>query len=517
MRSGNVSCFARGTHFLAAVWLAASLVACGGSGSSGSMGSGFVGGGGGGGTGGTGVSLKRLSADTFTNPQSQHNTEVEPGLGVFGSTLVTAFQVGRIFAGGAADIGFATSPDGGADLTNGLLPGITTFNGGTYNAVSDPTVVFDQAHGVWIIASLGIASHTDTVIVSRSPDALTWNAPIVVSSTADADKPWITCDNNSSSQFFGHCYIEWDDPSRPANGLVYMSTSVDGGLTWSAAVNTADMLAGVGGQPVVGANGLVVVPIMSADGMRMQAFTSANGGGSWTPSVMISTITDHLVAGNMRTSPLPSAAVDSVGRTYVVWQDCRFRTNCASNDIVLSTSADGLNWTAPVAIPIDGLTTSTFDHFIPALGVNPATSGGSAQLALTYYFYPNAACTASTCQLNAGFIASSDGGTTWGAAIILAGPMTLSWLANTSTGVMVGDYVATAYSGGQPHAVFAVAHTPTGNVLNEAIYTTVTALPQMDRTTHRVTPADRAITRQSDHPPRQFYDLDNEHPIPRRK
>src|SRR5215469_7860428 len=146
--------------------------------------------------------LKQLSSDSFTNSQSQHATEVEPGMAASGSTLVTAFQVGRIYGGGAADIGFATSTDAGASWSNGLLPGITQFESGTYIAVSDPSVAYDQAHSVWIIASLAIASGTDIVVVSRSSDAHNWNNPITVSSTPDADKNWITCDNNSASPFF---------------------------------------------------------------------------------------------------------------------------------------------------------------------------------------------------------------------------------------------------------------------------------------------------------------------------
>lgn len=468
-------------------------------------------------TGGQPTQLKQLSSDAFTNAESQHATEVEPSLAAFGNNLVAALQVGRIFSGGASDIGFAVSNDAGATWTNGLLPGITKFQGGTYNAASDPSIAYDQAHAVWLISSLALGNGTDTVVVSRSTDMYNWSVPIVASFTADADKNWITCDNHAGSRFYGHCYVEWDDPSRPANGLVWMSTSADGGVTWSQALNTADMLAGVGGQPVVGANGLVVVPIQNADGTQMRAFTSADGGDGWASSVMISSITDHLVAGNMRTAALPSAAADADGRVYVVWQDCRFRTNCASNDIVLSTSSDGVNWTAPAGIPIETLTTPAVDHFIPGLAVNPATGSSSAALALTYYFYPNAACTTANCQLQTGYIASADGGNTWGAATTLAGPMTLSWLPSTTSGVMVGDYVATAYSNSQPHAVFAVAQAKAGSVFNQAIYTTANALPQMHEAQRRAMLAHTAVTQHADHPPRRFYDLDHEHPIPRRK
>src|SRR5690242_21373481 len=53
--------------------------------------------------------LTRLSSDPYSNAGSRHATEVEPGAFAFGSTIVSAFQVARISAGGGADIGFATS------------------------------------------------------------------------------------------------------------------------------------------------------------------------------------------------------------------------------------------------------------------------------------------------------------------------------------------------------------------------------------------------------------------------
>jgi hypothetical protein len=456
------------------------------------------------------VPLTQLSKDTFTNPGSQHATEVEASAFSSGSTIVTAFQVGRIFGGGASDIGFASTSDNGATWATGFLPGITIYKQGTFSAASDPVVAFDAAHAMWIISSLTIAN-ADQVAVSRSPDGINWDNPILVSTTPDSDKNWITCDNTPASPYFGHCYVEWDDPST--KDLIWMSTSTDGGLTWSPAKNTADLAAGIGGQPVVQPNGTVIVPIENTTGAEMLAFTSTNGGNTWNAATTISSITDHQVAANLRTSALPSAAVDAAGTVYAIWQDCSFRTACSSNDLVMSTSTDGVAWTAPARIPIDPLT-STVDHFIPGLAVEPATSGSTAHLALTYYFYSTANCDASTCALYAGFISSPDGGTTWTPPTTLAGPMSLSWLPNTFAGLMVGDYVASAYSGGKAFAIFAAAQANSGTLFDEPIYTTTTGLPAAQHAAALTSAAEQPVPNpQSDHPTRQFYDQEHRYPI----
>jgi BNR repeat-like domain len=458
--------------------------------------------------------LTQLSSDTFTNASSQHATEVEPSAFAFGSTIVSAFQVGRIYGGGSADIGFATSTNGGGSWMHGVLPDITTVESGSFPAVSDPSVAFDAAHSVWIIASLGVATTTDQVIVSRSPDGMNWTNPIVVSGTADADKNWIACDNTPESPFFGHCYIEWDDPSN--QGIIWMSTSTDGGFTWLPAANTADHAAGIGGIPVVQPQGTVVVPFLNWSGNEFAAFTSKDGGASWTAATTVSTVTDHQVAGGLRSSALPSATVDSAGNVYVAWQDCRFRASCSSNDIVMSISTDGVTWTAPSRIPIDP-TNSTVDHFIPALATNPATGGVSAHLALVYYFYPQVNCASSTCDLEVGYVSSNDGGSSWAQAQTLVGPMSLTWLPSTFSGVMVGDYVAAVFSGSSVFSVFVVAQPNAGVQLNEAVYTTASGLAKVKSATRfrsaRETPRPDA---HSDHPPRAFYDLEHRYPIPRR-
>jgi len=162
--------------------------------------------------------------------------------------------------------------------------------------------------------------------------------------------------------------------------------------------------------------------------------------------------------------------MDRSGKVYVAWPDCRFESGCRSNDIVLSTSTNGKTWSAVRRIPADPFG-SGVDHFIPGLGVDKSTSGSTGHLVLAFYYYPNANCTSSTCQLDVGSSSSTDGGNTWSRAMRLAGPMTLSWLASTSKGSMVGDYISTSFSGGKAYPVFAVATAPGGGAFNEAMFT----------------------------------------------
>jgi hypothetical protein len=446
------------------------------------------------------VSLIQISSDPFTNSSSQHATEVEPDTFSFGSTIVEAQQTGRFFDGGSSDIGWATSTDNGATWTHGFLPGITQWQGGTFERVSDASVAYDAAHNVWLISSIPITSAVTVpeVVVSRSTNGGTvWGNPVVVTSLSTGlDKNWTACDNTATSPFYGHCYTEFDDNSD--GDREYMSTSTDGGLTWGPALRPADNATGLGGQPVIQPNGTVVVPFSNAVGTAIRSFTSTNGGASWTASVAISTAKTHTVAAGLRTSALPTAEIDGAGKVYVGWQDCRFRKGCKANDIVFSTSTDGTTWSAVTRIPIDA-TNSGVDHFIPGLAVDKATSGAGAHVGVSYYFYPSANCSAATCQLDVGFISSPDGGASWTAATQLAGPMTISWLPNTSQGPMVGDYMSTSYAGGTAHPAIEVAHAPSGSVFDQATYTPASGL--LKAFSASLTPAgnDPVLANASDH------------------
>jgi hypothetical protein len=413
------------------------------------------------------VSITQLSTDPYNNTGAEHQTEVEPDIFAFGSTIVSTFQVARFTHGGASNIGWATSNNGGMTWTNGMLPGITKTDNPSnpYDAVTDPAVTYNAKYNVWLISSLAVnfvngTPHYLAVLVSRSSDGgQTWGNPIIVKSAiGNLDKDWIVCDNTASSPYYGNCYDQWDSGMRK---IIQLSTSTDGGLTWGKSVTTANSATGQAGQPFVQPNGTVIFPIDDANAAAVLAFISTNGGKSWSRPIMVAAITAHKVAGKLRDVPFITAAMDGAGTIYVVWQDCRFEKNCSANDLVMSTSTDGIHWSHVQLIPADPVK-SGVDHFLPGLAIDPSTFGSTAHLVLAFYYYPVTNCTFSTCQLEFGYTSSTDGGATWTATTNIAGPMQLGWLATTNTGWMVGDYIATAFSNGLAFPIFAVATAPDG-------------------------------------------------------
>jgi hypothetical protein len=407
--------------------------------------------------------LRRISVDPGTGAKAEHLTEVEPSAFASGSTVVADFQVGRFADGGAVNIGFATSHDAGRTWKSGLLPAVTVASSprGPWLRASDPVVTYDSAHGLWLASTLAIGLTDSAIVVARSADGLHWQAPVTVVHVVNGpqgvllDKEWIACDNGAQSPFLGHCYVSYSDFTV---GRMSTQTTADGGATWSAPAGSPD-LAGHDGmqreapapQPLALPTGTLAIPIFEGD--RMSAVTSPDGGATFTPETDFAPVGD--TEAPFRAGPLPSGASDAAGNLFVAWSD--------GVAMRLSHSADGVTWSAPARVPL-----GAGRPFLPGLG---ARAGGG--LALTSYVWSAAAKT-----LRAVLVTSADGGTTWSAPRVLStDPLPLGWIARTTLGAMVGDYVATPIAGDRIVPVLVLAQKPLGGRLREAVYAASIPLP----------------------------------------
>src|SRR5690242_1311298 len=147
-----------------------------------------------------------IGTDPFTqatckgSATTNHHANVEPDSFSNGSTIVAAYQVGRIYDGGACAIGFSTYNVTSGTWTSGLLPGITKYTGGgTFDRATDAAVAYDARHSTWIISSLVLTEAGGVkgvgILTSLSTDGgLTWPTVKAIPNTSgmvSPDKNWI--------------------------------------------------------------------------------------------------------------------------------------------------------------------------------------------------------------------------------------------------------------------------------------------------------------------------------------
>jgi RTX calcium-binding nonapeptide repeat (4 copies) len=402
------------------------------------------------------VVSRQISRDTTTAAGAQHQTQVEPDVEAFGQTLVAVFQNGRYLDGGAADIGFATSSDGGRTWRGGTLPSLAEASrpAGTAARATDPVVAYDAAHGVWLASTL-LIGNTTRLGISRSPDGLTWSPPVDAAAAMLGglayDKQWLACDNGAASPFRGRCYLAYSDFTR--NALSVQSSS-DGGQTWAPPVSLSVFFPVVGAFPVVQPDGALTIPALRENG-GIEAVRSTDGGTTFAASSSVGSA-PAAPLGFIRAVPIPAAAVDAAGRIVVVWFSCALRPACVTNDVLVSTSPDGSAWSPPLAVRARG------SAFTPTVAAGPGSR-------LTLVFH----ALGPTGGIDV-WQADSQNGLGWTQPQRLS-PYSLpqAWIANTGMGRMLGDYVGTAFAGIRAVPVFALSTSPVGGAFRQSIFARV--------------------------------------------
>jgi hypothetical protein len=430
--------------------------------------------------------LTEIAADplTFIWPAAatvtEHQTDVEPVVATNGRTTVIISQVGRFYGDAAQALAFSTYI-GGAFVDTALLPGLTTIqtSRGNYDRITYESIAWNAKYRQFIVAMLPISNVPDPygdddttlpVITQRSPDGINWGPPqTVFSGGLRPEKSWIACDNFQYSPHYGNCYITWDD--NVDSDRFHMNTSTNGGQSWGPTLTAPDGHSAFGSVPVVQPTGKLVIPAEDSSGYEGTAhniisFVSTDGGRSVSPAFEVASIISHTVAANMRTQSLPTVAIDPTGSVYAMWQDCRFRPSCSSNDIVLGFSTDGVHWQSPARMTLDSVN-SGVDRFLPSLAIR--NNGYGWTFGLSYYEFPNANCSLATCALLAAFQYSSNA-RQWSPPTILAGPMSVTSLASTSAGYMIGDYLTSVFPANYIAPLAIGLTPPPGFAYSENIY-----------------------------------------------
>lgn len=414
---------------------------------------------------------RRLATDPLRNPPFVHATHVEPDSFSWGQTLVAVYQVGRspgAKGGAAAANGWSTTRDGGRTWTSGLLPALTpsTRPRGRWDRASDPVIAYDARHGVWLASSLVLGERESGLTVNRSGNGITWSSPVVtVEERGDlgVDKQWLTCDNWPSSPHYGNCYHAYTDVAHGSR--ISVQTSTDGGLTWSTPIGSPENAGAEnranspGVQPVVRPDGTLLVVYFNET--RISLIRSTDGGASLSRRQVVAPASASFVP-RFRAFSLPVADVGPAGTVYVAWMDCGRRGECtgSGSDLMLVSSADGTNWSAPRRIGTGPAGAGTF-YALPGLAADPGRPG---RLALAYYRVRGEA-------VDAFFVSSNDDGLRWTAPRRLS-PESLSraWMPNTQYGPMLADYISTSFVNGRPIPIIVLATRPNGSRRDQSVF-----------------------------------------------
>jgi hypothetical protein len=304
------------------------------------------------------------------------DTLVEPDVAIspFNSKIQVAVAHDCRFAnGGAVDISYAWTHNGGATWHHAPVPGLTSAVGGKYPRASDPVVAFGADGSVYISALEVNVNNCDSgVAVSRSTDGgATFGKPVYVQQSTSCgvsdDKNWLVTDTQPNSPFYGRLYQFWTEFLTNGASPQVVRWSDDQGKHWSSThFVTPKKQFSQDSQAFVEPDGTLVDLYLNAghaigddiqrggilrratqgSGVSLAAQTSVDGGATWSRL--------SKVAGNIGGGPagirccLPLATGDpATGRMFAVWNA---NGPGVQDAVELSTSTDGRNWSHPVQV-----------------------------------------------------------------------------------------------------------------------------------------------------------------------
>ena len=303
--------------------------------------------------------------------------------------------------------------------------------------------------GIAFTGAVLSAGARSAVLASRSADGgFTWSAAVALADDDGSqyfnDKESVTIDPTDPR----YVYAVWDRLDRSDQGPAIMARSTDGGISWSPPAIIYDPGPGgrqtIGNVIVVAPDGSVfdffteLGPAPGNPGQtvgRLALVRSVDKGLTWSAPMPVA---DLLAVGTrVRSQPtvavrageiLGTFAVDPRdGTLYAAWQDSRF-SGGVHDSIAIAWSQDGgATWSEPAPVNAD----LAVPAFTPTLAVLPDGTVGVA-----YYDFRQAGT--SSFQPTDIWLATSRDGATW-RETRLAGNFDLR-IAPDASGLFVGDY-----------------------------------------------------------------------------
>jgi hypothetical protein len=430
-----------------------------------------------------------LAAAAFATPRGAEvavsrlpGAQVEPAIAVDP-------RDGRILVAGSnsfreGSMRVYSSLDGGAHWSAGFVyrrP--VTF---LQTCASDPGVAIDRAgrqYFSFVRTTPCRTGHPQLYVAARPGPRSPWRAPVLVSALRGAaadDKPAIAVDTSASSRYRGRVYVAWSRLSHRQSFDIVLSSSVDGGRTWSRPTPVSP----TGGQNTyssvaVSNAGTVYVAWDDAWTYSLKIARSTDGGvhfGTERKAASFSIVPiPHCGSGTIIAAQIftcvhanPIVAVDRSrgprqGRVYVSYA----RTNVTGvQGIFVTTFDSGLGLlsgsaTSPPKFPVAPSAVTT-DRFWPQSAIDP--SNGT----LWICFYdtrgdPTRRRTFFSCT------ASTNGGKTW-RRLVRAASVASDETQARADPRQYGDYEGLAVSNGVAHPIWTDSRDL--RKLGEEIYTT---------------------------------------------
>jgi hypothetical protein len=422
--------------------------------------------------------------DVPPQPGSEPDTLVEPDVAVSpldSRIAVAVAHDGRYPDGGAVDISYAWTHDGGRSWQHAPVPFLTKSVGGTWDRVSDPVLAFGPDGTLYLSTLLFSLGCPSAVGVSRSTDGGQTFGPPVLAHFSDScaysdDKDWLVVDTSQRSPHYGRLYQFWTPFLADDQGNFFASPQVvrwsdDRGAHWSETVNvSATDVFTQNSQPMIQPDGTIVDAYLNfgsaagaegpesrigAEGQQttaaapaaelgnlLVARTSHDGGGSWGPEAVITHDAGEGPAG-IRCC-LPSATADPVtGMLYAAWD------SATPDAVKLSRSTDGQHWSHPVRVN---------NGFSPTMDqVNVDVSAHSGQVFVSYGSRDTAVAGGRFIQQQVS--TSYDGGGQFGPPLLL-GPRSDLQFAAQAGGAFPGDYIGGAATDGRVYLVWCRSSQP---------------------------------------------------------